>query len=99
MGTTGLVETDEVLSKLEETAADVHGPIDLETRYLDLDGDGVPDAVQIVEVVPVDSRGDGVPDAIEVFEEVASEIGVDGVPEHVAVVGTTTVEVHDTTLG
>jgi hypothetical protein len=84
---------------LETTATDEHGPIARETRYLDLDGDGLPDAVQIVDVVPVDSSGNGVPDAVEVIGEVASEIGVDGVPEQVTVVDTTIVELTDTAQG
>jgi len=33
----------------------------VETRYLDLDGDGVPDALQVVEAIAVDDGADGAP--------------------------------------
>ena len=39
------------------------------TRYLDLDGDGVPDAVEMIEVVAVDRTGDGSTDEVAVVEE------------------------------
>ena len=67
-------------------------PVEVETTYLDLDGDGVPDAVQTVEAIPVDRTGDGVTDAVGVVEEIASDIGDDGVPEHIDVVETKIVE-------
>ena len=69
--------------------------IGAEATYLDLDGDGVPDAVQTVEAVAVDRTGDGVPDEVVMHEEVASEIGVDGVPERVSVTESVTVELPD----
>ena len=57
----------------------------VETRYLDLDGDGVPDAVQTVEAIAVEDGVTGAP-IVEVLEEVQTGIGIDGVPEQVAVV-------------
>jgi hypothetical protein len=60
--------------------------------YLDLDGDGVPDAVQMVERVSIDASGDGHADVIELRQEIARGIGVDGIPEAVDVVDRTTIE-------
>lgn len=59
--------------------------VPLATKYLDLDGDGVPDAVQTTETVTHDVDGDGNPDFVEIVEEIESGIGIDGVPEHVEV--------------
>ena len=56
------------------------------TRYLDLDGDGVPDAVEMIEVVSVDRTGDGSTDEVAVVEELASGIGIEGVPRQLTVV-------------
>lgn len=70
------------------------GPV--ETRYLDLDGDGVPDAVQTVKVVGVDLTGDGASDVVEIVEGVEADIGVDGVPQHVVVVEDAVVDLHAT---
>lgn len=62
----------------------------IETRYLDLDGDGVPDAVETVEAIAAtDDVGLHV---VEVLEEIQADIGIDGVPQRVAVVDETTVE-------
>lgn len=55
----------------------------VEVEYLDLDGDGVPDAVQTIEAAPIDLTGDGVCDGVELVEEIAAHIGIDGVPEQV----------------
>jgi hypothetical protein len=60
--------------------------VPVETTYLDLDGDGVPDAVHIVEAIAVDRTGDGHIDVVEVIEELLSDIGDDGVPGSVDVV-------------
>lgn len=67
------------------------GEIRRETKYLDLDGDGVPDAVETTEVSVevLDSGGHHVT-AVEVVDEIDAEIGIDGVPG--------TVEVSDTVL-
>ena len=62
------------------------------TRYLDLDGDGVPDAVEVVELVSVDRTGDGRADEVAVVEELASGIGIEGVPRRVTVVDETTLD-------
>jgi hypothetical protein len=68
------------------TAVDGGADANVVTTYLDLDGDGVIDAVQTIEAVAVDVTGDGQADVVEVVEEIAAGIGVDGVPEHVTVV-------------
>ena len=60
--------------------------VEVETTYLDLDGDGVPDAVHMVEAVAIDLTGDGHIDRVEVIEELARDIDVDGVPGSVDVV-------------
>lgn len=56
-----------------------------ETRYLDLDGDGVPDAVETTDraVIHVDRRG--VADIVQETDEVDAEIDDDGVPHTVQV--------------
>jgi hypothetical protein len=59
--------------------------VPLATKYLDLDGDGVPDAVQITETVTHDVSGDGTPDVVEIIDELETGIGIDGVPTHVEV--------------
>jgi len=62
-----------------------------EAKLLDLDGDGVPDAVETTEVtVEVLESGGHHFVAVEVVDEIDSEIGIDGVPG--------TVEVSDTVL-
>jgi hypothetical protein len=66
--------------------ADDGSPVEVTTTYLDLDGDGVIDAVQMVEVAAVDVTGDGTADVVEVVEELAAGIGVDGVPDQVTVI-------------
>jgi hypothetical protein len=53
------------------------------SRYLDLDGDGVLDAV---ETVSVDVAGGGAePAAVEIVDEVDADIDDDGVPHTIAV--------------
>lgn len=65
-------------------------------RYLDLDGDGVPDAVQMTEAIEYDVTGNGVPDVVEIVDETAAGIGIDGVPDHVEVTSPVAVRVeHD----
>ena len=54
-----------------------------ETKYLDLDDDGVPDAVETVEWVAVDVDLDGTPDVVTAVSELDAEIGDDGVPERI----------------
>lgn len=58
------------------------------TEYLDLDGDGVPDAVRTVHLVGVDLTLDGVADVVETMEELATGIDITGEPEAVRVVDT-----------
>jgi len=53
------------------------------TRYLDLDGDGVPDAVETVEVGI--AGGGAEPVAMEIVDEVDADIDDDGVPHTIAV--------------
>jgi hypothetical protein len=52
-------------------------------RYLDLDGDGVPDAVLITETWPDAAAGSEV--AGTIVETLESGIGIDGRPGHVSV--------------
>jgi len=55
---------------------------DTVVRYLDLDGDGVPDAVEITEqrvLLSADLRAE----AVQVIVELDTGIGDDGVPKHV----------------
>ena len=49
-------------------------------RYLDLDGDGVLDAVETSEVVAVDVDGDGSVDVFATSCELDGEIDDDGIP-------------------
>jgi hypothetical protein len=53
------------------------------TRYLDLDGDGVPDAVEMIEMVLVPDGGRGERRVLHTSRTVAAGIGVDGVPRRV----------------
>lgn len=55
-----------------------------EIRYLDLDEDGVPDAVETVTVI-VDSTGTGSVDAVEIVDELDAEIDDSGVAHSIAV--------------
>ena len=73
-----LMKTEEMMDGTLESPGAL-----VEVEYLDLDGDGVPDAVQTIEAVAIDLTGDGVCDAVELVEEVAAHIGIDGVPEQV----------------
>jgi hypothetical protein len=54
-----------------------------EVKYLDLDGDGVPDAVVTREVHSHDVTGDGHVDIVDSTTTIASGIGIDGVPSSV----------------
>jgi hypothetical protein len=56
-----------------------------ETEYLDLDRDGVVDAVRTTRVTGYDLTGDGKLDVVETVEELAEGIDVAGTPEHVVV--------------
>jgi hypothetical protein len=69
------------------------GEIERETRYLDLDGDGVPDATETIEVrrQSIDVGGHHTT-VTEVVDEIDSEIGVDGEPGAVQVSDTIVVE-------
>ncbi len=58
-------------------------PVETETEYLDLDHDGVPDAVQTTAMVEYHTEA-GV-DVVESIREVDSGIGPDGVPTTVTV--------------
>jgi hypothetical protein len=59
-----------------------------DVQYLDLDGDGVPDAVRTTRTRSVASGTDGLGQAIEITEQLASHIDVDGVPASIQVVET-----------
>jgi hypothetical protein len=69
------------------------GEIERETRYLDLDGDGVPDATETIEVrrQTIDTPGHHTT-VTEVVDEIDSEIGVDGEPGEVQVSDTILIE-------
>jgi hypothetical protein len=54
-----------------------------DVRYLDLDGDGVPDAVLIRETLTADAP-DGMHET-EVIETLETGIDIDGVPRHIEV--------------
>ena len=54
--------------------------IDRETRYLDLDGDGVPDAVEVIETVANRGERSGGTADVQVVRTVAVGIGDDGTP-------------------
>ena len=64
-----------------------------ETKFLDLDGDGVPDAVETTEVTVevIDGAGHHVT-KVEVVDEIDAEITIDGVPGTVEVTDTVLVE-------
>jgi hypothetical protein len=54
------------------------------TRYLDLDGDGVPDAVEMIEMVVVPRGGaNGGRRVLHTSRTVAAGIGIEGVPRRV----------------
>ena len=59
-----------------------------ETEYLDLDRDGVVDAVRTTRVTGYDVTGDGEIDIVETLEELAEGIDVAGTPGHVIVTDT-----------
>jgi hypothetical protein len=54
-----------------------------DVHYLDLDGDGVPDAVLIRETLTADAPGG--PQDLEVIETLETGIDIDGVPHHIEV--------------
>lgn len=68
------------------------------STYLDLDGDGVPDAVQTSQTVGYDTTRDGAADRVETMDEVASKIGIDGVPHHVELTQTIEADADDGSL-
>jgi hypothetical protein len=59
-----------------------------ETEYLDLDRDGVVDAVRTTTVTGYDVTGDGEIDIVETVEELAEAIDIAGTPGHVVVTDT-----------
>jgi hypothetical protein len=61
-----------------------------ETEFLDLDGDGVPDAVQTTETIEYETEG-GV-EVVEEIRELDSDIGSDGIPKTVTVTDTVAVD-------
>jgi hypothetical protein len=61
------------------------GTIDHGVRYLDLDGDGVPDAVLTVESQPATDQSRHL-QPISVVETLESGIGIDGCPSRTRVV-------------
>ena len=76
----------------QTTATNVHrrpsgdvrrGPIRFEAhevRYLDLSGDGVPDAVEHIDRRPFRRTGSDVFDAVEEHRRLSYGIGIDGIP-------------------
>ena len=81
-------ETDPTAEASSEFALAADAVVAAETEYLDLDGDGLPDAVRTTRVTGFDVTGDGIIDVVETVEEVASEIGVAGQPEHITITDT-----------
>jgi len=72
------------------------GPIRFEAhevRYLDLSGDGVPDAVEHIDRRPFQRRGSDRIDAVEEHRLLAYGIGINGIPA--GVTERTTVYVRD----
>lgn len=57
-----------------------------EVKYLDLDHDGLPDAVLIIETLRTQDP-DGATHSIETIETLETGIGIDGVPDHIEVHG------------
>ncbi len=53
-----------------------------EVRYLDLDHDGLPDAVEHTRTIAFDTTGDGTGDVIETIRETDAAIGIEGVAHH-----------------
>jgi len=51
-----------------------------EVGYLDLDGDGIPDAVEIRETRVLQCAPDGREEVVQVSVELAAGIGDDGIP-------------------
>ncbi len=51
-----------------------------DTRFLDLDHDGLLDAVESTECVVADLDLDGEPDIVSIVDELDTAIGDDGVP-------------------
>jgi len=64
-----------------------------EPAYLDLDGDGVPDAVRTIRVDAFDVTGDGVADVVEIIQEVDAGIDDDGEPHVVTTTDTLEIDV------
>ena len=60
--------------------ADAGGTADvsIEVEQIDVDGDGVADAVRVVSTTVVDVDGDGVPDAVSVVEAIGIDVDGDG---------------------
>ena len=85
------VEDVSVVAPTELVVAD-------DTEYLDLDQDGVPDAVRTTRVTGYDVTGDGEVDVVETVQEVASAIDETGAPHHVVITDTVAVDLdHDGT--
>ena len=51
---------------------------EIDVRFLDLDGDGVPDAVETRKTEPLHVGADGRPDVVREIDEIDSDIDDDG---------------------
>jgi hypothetical protein len=74
-----LVETELIHTRTGDAEDAHHETI---VRYLDLDGDGVPDAVEITET-RVLMTADLCAEAVQIIVELDTGIGDDGIPTHV----------------
>lgn len=61
------------------------GPTEADVRYLDLDGDGLPDAIEQTQTVPLHVGSDGVADVVRVIDELDTDIDDEGNPGTVRV--------------
>jgi len=76
-------------SSIEETRLAAESlDVPIETEFLDLDCDGVPDAVKTTSTIAVDISHDRRVDVVETTEEIASEIDINGVPHAIRVADT-----------
>jgi hypothetical protein len=62
------------------------GVVDHGVRYLDLDGDGVPDAVLTIESQPMTHDDSRHLQALSIVETLETGIGIDGCPSRTRVV-------------
>lgn len=70
---------DENEPTADDEAGEGTAEVSIEVTEIDVDGDGVPDIIDVVTTTVIDVDGDGVPDIVDVVEAIGVDVDGDGV--------------------